>query len=234
VRIATFNTCHGTRGAGTPVDLDALVAACRAFDADLIALEEVDRTSRRGRRADQAAVVAEALGMAHVWGRARRKAGVVSGNALLARGEIRDVEVMALRGHVRRGWRDHRSAVLATVDLEGGPVSVAVAHLSLTVVDNLPQQRSVLDALGCRPGPRLLLGDLNRRTAWVRPDVERAGFTLADDDVPSSSRTHPWIRIDHVAADGLAIEDVRIVDTGTSDHRALVAEVARLGGWSRR
>ncbi|MEN9247295.1 MAG: hypothetical protein Q6L19_03970, partial [Gloeomargarita sp. GMQP_bins_69] len=71
-----------------------------------------------------------------------------------------------------------RSALLARVQVGDLALSVAVAHLSLAVLDNVPQERWVLDALAERPGPHLLLGDLNRRTAWVRGPAAARGLHL--------------------------------------------------------
>ena len=226
MRVATFNVCHGTRGAGTPLVLDALVEACRSLDADLLALEEVDQRSPRPHGPNQAARVAEALGMAWAWVPAWRRKGVVSGQALLAKGSIADIAMLPLVGHLRLGRRDRRSALLARVSIGSTTATVAVVHLSLESVDNLAQQRLVLGALADRDGPQILLGDFNRRMHWVRPDVERAGFTLAVDGVPSAPRTTPHIRIDQIAVRGLTLGAVTVVDTGTSDHRAVVAEVS--------
>jgi len=226
MRVATFNVCHGTRGAGSPLDLDALVEACRSLGADLLALEEVDQRSPRPDGPNQAARVAEALGMAWAWVPAWRRKGVVSGQALLAKGSIADIAMLPLVGHLRLGRRDRRSALLARVSIGSTTATVAVVHLSLESVDNLAQQRLVLGALADRDGPQILLGDFNRRMHWVRPDVERAGFTLAVDGVPSAPRTTPHIRIDQIAVRGLTLGAVTVVDTGTSDHRAVVAEVS--------
>ncbi|MCZ2264376.1 endonuclease, partial [Isoptericola sp. QY 916] len=61
-------------------------------------------------------------------------------------------------------------------------------------------------------------GDLPaRRTGW-RELVH----------VPTYPRTRPWLRIDHVLADGpvTAAAAARAVDLGVSDHRAVVVDVA--------
>lgn len=226
VRVATFNVCHGNRGGGTPVDLPALVDACRSLDADVLALQELDRIGgpRDGR--SQARLVAEALGMAWVFAPARRRDRVTSGNGLLVRGSIGAVERIALRGQLRRGPRDQRGAIVAQASARGQAISVAVAHLSLAASDSLPQQRRVLSALERRPGPLLLAGDLNRRTAWVRPGLDQIGFTLADGTEPTAPRDRPRFRIDHLAVRGAKFTQVEVVDLGTSDHRALVAELA--------
>src|SRR3954468_410946 len=225
IKLATFNICHGSDGKGTPVDLERLVAGCRALDADLLALQEVDRGVDRSDRVDQAAVIAERLGYRCVFGPALRVGGGTMGNALLVRGGLSDVELVPLSGHLRLGRRDRRVALLATARVGDVVLSVAVTHLSIAVLDNVPQERRVLEAIAERPGPRLLIGDLNRRPAWVRGPAPRRGLARVDDDAPTAPRRRPRYRIDHVATSGLVTSSVAVVDAGISDHRALTVEV---------
>ena len=88
MRVVSFNIHHGTVGRRGPVDPEQLGAVCASFDADVIALQEVDRDTYRTRRADLAAVAAGACGMAHVFGSSRWYPGGRYGTALLARGTI--------------------------------------------------------------------------------------------------------------------------------------------------
>jgi endonuclease/exonuclease/phosphatase family metal-dependent hydrolase len=213
-------------GGDGPSDLGRVIAACAALEVDLLGLQELDRGVRATGRVDQPAEIARALGMACAYAPARRHDGGTSGNALLVRGSLTDVEVLPMVGHVRLGRRDRRSALLARARVGDLSLSVAVAHLSIFVIDNVPQEAAVLDALAVRPGPRLLLGDLNRRTAWVAPGAARRGLRLVADDVPTGPRVRPRVRIDHVAVDGLVAAEPTVVDTGTSDHRALVVEIS--------
>ena len=62
MRIATFNILHGRTPADDVVDVDRLAAAVRELDADVLALQEVDRDQPRSRNADLTAVAAEAMG----------------------------------------------------------------------------------------------------------------------------------------------------------------------------
>ncbi len=226
MRVVTFNACHGSAGKGTPTDTEGLVDACVGFGADVLALQELDRGTRRVDRADQASLVARATGMAHLRAPVKPYDEGWVENALLVRGSLTDGEVLALRGRDRFGRGERRSAVVATARVGDRAVSVAATHLSLTVPDNEPQQDRVVAALVRRPGPHLLLGDLNRRTAWVRPGTARAGLTLVDDDVPTFPAPAPRYRIDHVAVAGLAVTAVEVVRAPVSDHRAVVVEVA--------
>jgi endonuclease/exonuclease/phosphatase family metal-dependent hydrolase len=62
VRLVTWNVLHGCSPDDGRVDLDRFTAAVRSLDADVLALQEVDRGQVRSLGADLAAVAAEAMG----------------------------------------------------------------------------------------------------------------------------------------------------------------------------
>ena len=62
MRVATFNILHGRNPADDVVDVATYAAAITALDADVLALQEVDRNQPRSHGADLTAVAAEAMG----------------------------------------------------------------------------------------------------------------------------------------------------------------------------
>jgi endonuclease/exonuclease/phosphatase family metal-dependent hydrolase len=125
VRLATFNVQHGQRPGGV-VDVGLLARSCAALGADVLGLQEVDVNLRRSNDADTAAEVAAECGMVFVFGEAIAIRGGRYGNALLVRGAIDDVEVVALPD------TEPRAAIVARVVPDGGPaLSVCVTHLGL-------------------------------------------------------------------------------------------------------
>ena len=223
MRIVTFNIQHGRAPDGR-VDTAALARSCAGLDADVLALQEVDHRMRRSGRADQAAEVAGAAGMAGVFGAARRL-GLWAryGNVLLARGRLRDAVTVPLPRAVKR---EPRVAVLASVDVGGLTVSVAATHLSTDAGDAAVQLAVVLGALDARPLPRLVLGDLNLRPERAVPALERAGYAVASTADATYPAAGPFLRIDHVAVQGLEIERVTVLEAApVSDHRPLLVEV---------
>lgn len=227
MRVATYNILHGLPTRGRVVDPAKLIAACRGLDADVLALQEVDRHVPRSHRLDLAAEVAGALGMAHVFRATQDRDGGEYGNALLVRGTVDRAEVVALP---QVADREPRNAIVAAVRVSDRPrpCSVAATHLSIRKGEGIAQLEAAVAAVGSWPEPRVLLGDLNLRTALVRPVVEAAGLTLAGGGATFPAVT-PVRRIDHVAVRGFTIGEVRIVATGVSDHRALVVDLADAG-----
>ncbi|WP_446214890.1 endonuclease/exonuclease/phosphatase family protein [Micromonospora sp. IBHARD004] len=62
MRLATFNLLHGRSLTDGLVDPDRLTAAVTALDADILALQEVDRDQSRSGNLDLTAIAARALG----------------------------------------------------------------------------------------------------------------------------------------------------------------------------
>ena len=212
--VVSFNVQHGRRPDGV-VDVDALAAACASFGADVLALQEVDDLAVRSGNVDIAAVVAEACDMAWVFGPATKlgKRGRY-GNALLVRdAAIEDVEVVPLP---HSPTEEPRSVILA----RARGVSIAATHLGIRG-DAKPQLPVAVRALCDRPGPRLLVGDLN----LTRPQVAPLRLVAAPPAFPAH---RPRRAIDHVAHDdGLRATAVSVLPRQpVSDHRPLRVDVA--------
>jgi endonuclease/exonuclease/phosphatase family metal-dependent hydrolase len=224
VRVVSFNILHGQRGDGSgQVDHDLLGRSASSLAPDLLALQEVDVGVPRSGRVDQAALVAEATGLHHAFGKAARVGGIGKyGNALLARKPLHDVEARSLP----KAHRNHEPRAMVLAEVDG--VTVAATHLSIHRPEVHDQLDAVVAALVERAAgrPCLLVGDLNLLPEEVAPVVEAAGLQLAPTDQPTFPNPQPRIRIDHVAAGGgITFRSVDVVPTPSSDHRALVVEV---------
>jgi endonuclease/exonuclease/phosphatase family metal-dependent hydrolase len=229
MRVASFNIHRGLDEHGRP-RIGALVEACRAIDADVLGLQEVDRFHGPSKRTDQPGRVARRLGYACAFGPTRRRAlGAGYGNALLVRGDIADVATRRLPG---TGTRQTRVAVIARVQVAGVGISVAVTHLQHLprhlrhLADEAPDQlHAVLEWLLERPPPRLLLGDLNLQPPRAEPILAGAGFTIAATG-PAYPADEPRLQLDYIAVDGLVVDAAAVAPAAAvSDHRPITAEV---------
>jgi endonuclease/exonuclease/phosphatase family metal-dependent hydrolase len=250
MRLATFNILHGRSPEDGRVDLDRFAGAVRALDADVLGMQEVDRDQPRSHGADLTAVAAEAMGAPHhrfvatlagtpdLWSASTgelqpRTAGY--GIALLSRLPVLSWHALALpalRGTVpmifpgrRRPVlvRDEpRTAVAAVVDAAEGPVTVVATHLTFIHGWNVVQLRRLVRLVRDLPRPVVIMGDLNldgatpARLAGMQPLATAPTFPVHE----------PARQLDHILADGpLTTLSCRAVDTGLSDHRALLADV---------
>ena len=124
-----------------------MVARLRAFDADVVALQEVDRGLRRSGGVDQGEAVAVGLGGRLVWApTVRRGHGSYGHGLVVVRGEVvraRDVPL--------GGTREPRRLLVAELDLEGRRWTVGATHLSRRRRCATDQLARCLDELAASP-----------------------------------------------------------------------------------
>jgi len=250
MRVATFNILHGRSPLDDRVDVERYAGAITSLDADVLALQEVDRNQHRSKHADLTAVAADAMGADHhefvaaisgtpgaIWSAATGDAqpdDAAYGVALLSRHPVVGWRTMRLPpvpirvplrfpGQLRPEWvRDEpRVAVVAEIDAPGGRISAVGTHLSYLPWWNGLQLRRLLHGLGRMRTPWLLLGDLNMEP----PRAERLTGLRELVTGPTFPHLRPDAQIDHV----LGSDDLRAtggpVELPMSDHRALVADL---------
>lgn len=232
MRLVSFNVEHGLpRGAEDRSDTDLLVEAVVALEPDVIAFQEIDRRSAISGPVDQAAAVAAALGGASVFASRARRGD--TGVALVARGPIDEVEIRRFVSRDRtKGGRPNplrraswRTTIFGRVTVDGRSLQVCSAHLELVSRTNIVQLERVVATMAARPGPAVLMGDLNRPTRLVAPVTAAVGLELLADDEPTHPASAPVRRIDHVATRGARVVAHRVAELAVSDHRALVVDV---------
>ena len=226
MRVVSFNIHHGTVGRRGPVDPEQLGQVCASFEADVICLQEVDRDTYRTGRADLAAAAAGACGMAHVFGASRWFPGGRYGNAILARGTITAATVTKLpKVPAPRFWLEQRTALEASVTIDGHPMWIVCTHLSVPKEQNAVQLEWLLRHLRGRPLPQVVVGDLNRPEELVGPEAERGGLSAAEHG-PTFPVSKPRRTIDHVlVSPGLAVVHTEVRRTSMSDHAALIVDL---------
>lgn len=232
LNVVSYNIHHG-RGLDDRVDLERIADVLRRFDADVIALQEVDERVERSGRVDQAARLGELLGMHHAFGSFFDYQGGRYGMAILSRCPIRRAEPYRLPD-----GNEPRIALIADIALPNGDAFTVVdVHFDWVQDDGFryAQASVVAGMLEAMEGPFILIGDFNdlpnsrtlssfRRVATEAPKPRGASFTF-----PS---TEPAREIDYVfmsPRDAWSVDSVRVgVETMASDHRPVIASL-RLG-----
>jgi endonuclease/exonuclease/phosphatase family metal-dependent hydrolase len=117
-----------------------------------------------------------------------------------------------------------RAALAAVIEGPHGDITVVATHLTFIPGWSARQLRTLVSHVARLPRPLVLMGDLNiggdrpARLSGMRPLATAATFPVA----------RPLRQLDHILADGRVepLEAARAVDTGLSDHRALVVDVS--------
>jgi endonuclease/exonuclease/phosphatase family metal-dependent hydrolase len=250
MRVATFNILHGRCPDDDEVHVDRFARAVAALDADVLALQEVDRNQPRSRNADLTRVAADAIGAVEhrfvaalsgspgsAWLAAtgeEQPDDAAYGIALLSRYPLSAWQVVRLPavptrvpmrfGRLLPTWvhDEPRVAVVADVAAPGGVVTVVTTHLSFVPWWGRRQLRMLLRAVAQRRRPLLLTGDLNMGTATAQ---RLSGMRpLAVHATFPAAR--PREQLDHVLVDGrLRARASEAVRLGVSDHCALTVDL---------
>ncbi|QZY28265.1 endonuclease/exonuclease/phosphatase family protein [Nocardioides coralli] len=224
---------HAGRTKAGRLDLGRVAAELRAWDADVVLLQEVDRGRRRSDGVDQARWLGRRLGMDAVFGPGRRARPGASGNAVLSRYPI------VTSGNQRlpsRAGLYGRGLVRATIDVDGRRVDVFSTHLEHASRRVRTQQAgAVVERVRQSPRPVVVGGDVNAvpGTPPLRR-LQRAGLVDAwavagrgdGFTVPAYA---PRRRIDFVLADrSFRVRSTEVVLSSISDHRGVLAELTLL------
>jgi endonuclease/exonuclease/phosphatase family metal-dependent hydrolase len=225
LRALTLNIHFGKTPAGEP-GLDQIARELRAWDPDVVVLNEVDRGRGRSGGVAQARELGRLTGMTPAYGPNRRYGGGTSGNAVLSRLPVLGSRNQALpfrAGTIPRGL------LRVTVELAGRPVDVYATHFENTsAAARRAQAREVGRTVSRGRRPVVLGGDLNAGPEGVALQV-LDGFGLVDSwsvvgrgdglTVPAAA---PRKRIDYLLSDDSMVP-VRseVLLSRISDHRGV-------------
>lgn len=217
MRVVTYNI-HKARGLDRRVRIERILEILRRIDADVIGVQEIYE--------EQADYLAQALRMRLVTGTTVRRPEGACGNAILTRLTLQGVATFDLSVEAREA----RGGIRADLDFHGRTLHVLNVHLGLRQRERVTQVKWLVERhiLGTeRPGPRIVIGDLNE---WF---PGRVGRTLRQEFTSlRPRRTHPsllplWaldrIYWDHAfTGESLRVHRSRIARVA-SDHLPLVA-----------
>jgi endonuclease/exonuclease/phosphatase family metal-dependent hydrolase len=186
--VLSYNIHRGV-GIDRKFDVDRIADVIAETSADVVGLQEVVREidSAHG---DQAAHLAERLGMTLVMGVARRHGRTGTyGNAVLTRWPVAGSSSCDLT--FKR--REPRTCLRVDLDVGGLVVHVFVSHFGIAMRERRDQVRRlatfIKESSGLA-GPRVLLGDFNE---WHRGPVSRRLRKEFPSRMRRMRRTHPAV-----------------------------------------
>jgi endonuclease/exonuclease/phosphatase family metal-dependent hydrolase len=227
LRLASYNI-HGAVGTDGRRDLGRIIGVIAEINPDVIALQEVETRASRS-AADQAELIACALGMACVEGRVLIDGDGWYGNAILTRKPVREVRRWQFPDHSgeRRG-----ALGVVVVDPRGRAWHVVTMHMDLYQRRRVEQAQALARFLAPAPAwPRVVLGDINEWWPWspTWPILRQLG--AVSPGLRSFPSWCPLVPLDRVILQGcVAREPPRCHQTPlsriASDHLPVVVDLA--------
>ncbi|MDQ3878886.1 MAG: endonuclease/exonuclease/phosphatase family protein [Actinomycetota bacterium] len=217
LRVATFNL-HHCEGIDGKVDPGRAARSVVSLEADVIALQEIDRGLPRSDRVDQVAQLQQTTGHRFSFHATVQRAGGRYGIALGAREEL-DVEAVEL---FTPSGLEPRAALVAEVS----GVTVVATHLSR--MKHRDVQERQLDTLAAivtsSGGPLVMVGDLNRDAGDLGA-LASSGLVPAA-TAPTFPARAPKRQLDHIlVSEGVEVDSGGSLQTEASDHLPLWADV---------
>lgn len=230
IRIASYNV-HKAVGVDYRRDPNRIARIIGSLDADIVALQEVDRRMGDRPAVLTAQTILEESGLVP----AQVATSAVSvgwhGNAILVRDTLRviAVERLSLPGLEPRG------AVLVEIETPMGDLTVVGAHLGLLRSFRRRQLSKIIAEIGdARHARSVILGDFNewRRMRGLEPLMDRFQVVRPGNSFHSVA---PFMNLDRIVLGG----DLRLLQSGVvrtrlstmaSDHLPVFADISATPG----
>ena len=232
LRLMTYNMHHG-EGLDQRIDLPRIAAIIDVQKPDLVALQEVDQSTRRSQGVDQASVLAAGAKLQGHFGKSIDFAGGGYGNAILS-----SLPCQAVSVHALPLSGEARSFLYSRVEVP----EIGRAHWIATHLDSdwkshagrLKQLKAILDFAATLPSTEavILMGDFNATpdAAEIRQMVNVGWIDATHGLAASFPADAPKERIDYIfirpGAFTCRVLDASVIDERVaSDHRPVFARI---------
>lgn len=226
LRVLSYNIHHG-EGTDGKIDLPRIATIIASVKPDLVALQEVDKKTKRSGGVDQTAELAKRTGLKGTFFRAIAFEGGEYGQAILARVAFDEGGTHQLPGPANQ---ERRIAGYVRGTVDGRELAFVTAHFNHLSDANRREQAAKLDVLFAdAKGPVIVAGDLNatpdseplKRLAknWTPAKLAVELFTI-----PSAKPTRQIDYILHRSSHPFRVAEVKVLDEPVaSDHRPIFA-----------
>jgi endonuclease/exonuclease/phosphatase family metal-dependent hydrolase len=216
---------HGAVGGNPRFDLAGVVELIKRWDADIVALQEVDSRRKAAVVGNPFAVLQEALGAHGIGVKSITTDDGDYGQMLISRWPIGAHEIH----DISFPEREPRRAVKAEVATPLGAIRIIATHLGLSIRERRIQARTLLDIAGARGMTTMIIGDFND---WFWPGSVRSALSR---ELPGYTRYRtfpsrwPLLRLDRVycrPGEALIRSYIDADARSCSDHLPIIADVA--------
>ena len=230
LRVMTYNI-HHCEGVDRKLDVERIASVNGKQDCDLVALQEVDRNTKRCQNVDQIAELGRLTGMQSYFGKAIDFDGGEYGLGILSRLPIVVSKTLILPSNSNR---EQRIALEVFVKPASGPSFVFVCtHLdhSARQNDRMDQNAELRKLFGAGPSQAILAGDFN--STMDKPELARILDKWVDVDAEKQTPTipvkKPTSKIDYIFLQkdsAWTVDSAEVLNESiASDHLPLVAKL---------
>lgn len=225
--------CYNIHHANPPskpdfIDLDAIARVITESGADIVALQEVDKNTKRSGNVDQAKVLAERTGLNYQFFKAIDYNGGEYGLAILSRFPLTAIKSYALPQKIKA---ENRILAQATVQIGDQQVIIANTHLDATgnPANRTAQMQHIVATYQDTKTPIIIAGDLNAvaQTDAIKLLDQHFKRTCVEGCLGTIPQDNPKRTIDYIATKNTSwklLQHTVIEETYASDHRPLTAK----------
>lgn len=237
IKVMSYNIHHANPPTRPDfIDIDAIVKVIAAQDPDLVALQEVDYSTQRSGEGNQAAIIAEKLGMHFYFGKAIDYDGGEYGNAILSKYPIQKGTTYLLPNEPEAGTEDRIMAAGKIKLPNGKKIIFASTHLDYLSYSpsRILQINRILEISEEMDHPVILAGDFNAAPGSKTIDLLKSGFSLTCGSCPPTipvlepSRAIDFIAYNHPDKKFWTKSHQVINEAYASDHRPVLAIIGLL------
>ncbi|WP_040950235.1 endonuclease/exonuclease/phosphatase family protein [Gorillibacterium massiliense] len=220
IRAMTFNIHHG-QGMDGKTDIARIAREIESVDADIIALQEVDRFHPRSYFHDQLFRVTHKLGVHGAFASSIHLGLTRYGNAILSRHPFLSKRVTYLQG-----TQERRSILTVKLDLGDCPLTVVNTHIGVFAKEKDRQFKELRKELESLDEPALLMGDFNMLPSDPRLQNMPIGWRKIGLQEMTPTHATNGKEIDHIFRNmPVKMERTWVKFTTASDHHAVVADI---------
>ncbi len=223
IKLMSYNMHRGI-GQDGKLNLDRTAAVIKSSQADIVALQEVERYSIRTGFQDQIKKLSEASGVNYAYGKSLHVLNGEYGNGLLSKYPIQEYEVYELPS-----YSEQRTVLKAIINIDGYTMAVYNTHLGLKEAERKDQTEYIMQLLSQETFDYVLMGDMNSRSNRLSAFTDKLtdsaqGSEKAEQSTFAEGEVQE--RIDYIfAAPGLKVLGYDVISSEASDHNPVICEI---------
>lgn len=228
LKVLTYNIHHANPPSKPGfIDLDAVAQVIKNENPDVVALQEVDKFTKRSGGVDEARIIAEKAGLNYQFFKAIDYDGGEYGLAILSKQPLANTKHIALPKAQEKA--ESRILAYADINLPGNrKITFACTHLDVqSDASRVMQVKTILNEFKKVKHPVIVCGDLNSvaNTEAIRLLDGQFKRTCTENCPGTIPATRPKRTIDYIAvknADWKVAEYRVVEETYASDHRPVL------------